>query len=82
MLSIRPELIGAAKIFVTELSTHLGRIQKIADEAKTFSGEDLRKYLASKATKLEHRFHVMKGGAGFLQLEEISTTFNAGRRAL
>ncbi len=68
---IHEALIPAMKIFIEELKGHL----------LFFEGAMGRTELSSKdAEALESRFHVIRGGSGFLQLTEVRQVAERGER--
>lgn len=68
-MPIRPELHSAAKILCEELAGHLRVLESTLSEVAT--ADNAPALLAQQASTLEHRFHTLKGGAGFLQLKKI-----------
>lgn len=78
MTSIQiPELLlDAAKIFVEELETHLDYFEQIRAEAAAGGSPD--EVLRAHAESLGRRFHLIKGGAGFLGLEGMREAATEG----
>lgn len=66
-----PELDGVRAIFADELGGHVEALTAAA--AQTAFSEKVR-------AGLENRFHVIRGGAGFLQLGEIKRIAEIGER--
>jgi HPt (histidine-containing phosphotransfer) domain-containing protein len=64
---------SAYEIFVSELDNHLYFFWDICSSLERCSNaEEISRVFAEHAQKLEHRFHVIKGGAGFLKLERTA----------
>ena len=67
------------QIFAEELSSHVAFFKQVLARLEDVVGEQaIEEELRTKAKKLEHRFHLLKGGAGFLQLKEIAEASLAG----
>lgn len=72
-----PELLReAADIFEKELDGHLQFFERILDEATRAVSPD--EVLRSHAHSLAQRFHLLKGGAGFLGLEPMRIAATEG----
>lgn len=72
MSKLKPELKGAQEIFIKELDTHLLFFDALLKKLPiSGENEEFEKFYQENAKALEHRFHTIKGGAGFLQLSQI-----------
>jgi len=60
-------LQSALGIFIKELDTHVVYFRELLSALE----QEHASCLDESSKTLEHRFHVIKGGAGFLKLEEI-----------
>ena len=65
------------KLFVKELGNHLELLDKILGESPTQS-----EHLELARKRLESRFHLMKGSAGFFALKSISEISSHGEDAM
>ena len=74
--NLPPELESAFVMFKQELLQHM---KVLHDEAALphLSGADFE----SRRKRIEHRFHIIRGGAGFFQLPEISALCADGEKA-
>ncbi len=64
---------SAYEIFAEELEKHLGFLLETSNALGELEKEDeLEKFFSDKAKSLEQRFHVLKGGAGFLKLNKVA----------
>lgn len=81
-ISIRPELRPAFEIFVRELQSHVEYFQKLLVrlDQQVAHKESANDILASERTSLEHRFHTIRGGAGFLGFETMQTLAEQGEK--
>ena len=78
MANLPPELQEAHKLFLRELHGHVATVrEKIATA-------DFRSLDSIEATRkaLEHRFHTIRGGAGFFQLDEVLSAATLGESEL
>ena len=65
---------SAYEIFADELERHLQYMEQCASSLQPIStAEDIHGLFVTAAKSLEQRFHVVKGGAGFLKLERIAS---------
>ena len=69
---VPPYLERALRIFLDELETHLEFFSCVVREQIAMEGE------AKIEEELTRRFHLIKGGAGFLGLKEISAICSGG----
>lgn len=72
MAGIPPELEAAYRVFLEELKKHFGVLTQISAEfhapgQTARSAEETEKIRRS----LQHKFHTIRGGAGFFQLDSI-----------
>ncbi|MCB0322236.1 MAG: Hpt domain-containing protein [Bdellovibrionales bacterium] len=65
-------------IFVTELESHLAALEGFVAELETMPPEKLSSGFDAHAKRLAERFHVLKGGSGFLQLKTIASLTGKG----
>lgn len=75
---IRPELREAYNIFVGELRTHTEFLSKLVTKAK--EAPDALEFLRANAPSLEQRFHLLKGGSGFLKLDDLRELSKRGEQ--
>jgi chemotaxis protein histidine kinase CheA len=62
------------EMFVAEMDTHFAVFQQtVADLEHAQTEDELKKIFSEQAKKLEHRFHLIKGSAGFLRLDAMRT---------
>jgi chemotaxis protein histidine kinase CheA len=62
------------EMFVAEMDTHFVVFQKTVAHLEHAQTEDeLAAIFSEEAKKLEHRFHLIKGSAGFLKLDALRT---------
>jgi chemotaxis protein histidine kinase CheA len=82
MSQVPPELLPALAIFLDELASHLPDIRAAISEmrAELDAGSDDEQAASKHAAALEHKFHLMKGGAGFLQLSEVAQAATSGEK--
>lgn len=60
------------ELFLTEIAGHLEFFEESCSKCSALTNSAaLRDALEELSTKLAHRFHVIKGGSGFLQLKTI-----------
>lgn len=79
--SLPAELQKAYLLFVDELEKHVVFLAEIVQQLQTLdTNENLEPISSSRAEQLEKRFHRIKGGAGFLGLEEISQLADRGEQ--
>lgn len=60
------------ELFLTEIASHLEFFEESCSRCSASANSTaLKDTLEELSTKLAHRFHVIKGGSGFLQLKAI-----------
>lgn len=79
MAGIPPELEAAYHVFLEELKKHSSALAQISSEFQastqiTRSAEEVEKIRRS----LQHKFHTIRGGAGFFQLDLIVSIATEG----
>ena len=73
---LSPRLKEALRLFVKELDEHIGAFeQHLGEEVEEPKSDSKNNIL-----RLKNRFHLIKGGAGFFDLEEIQDTAAEGER--
>ncbi len=70
---IPAELRPAFAIFLKELDTHVSYLVQTVQHMETLADSSNGEF-AKDAQILEHRFHLIKGGAGFFKLDEMLRT--------
>lgn len=81
--SIPQELRPAFAIFLKELDGHLSFFKQVLAELahRSMETEQDSEVLAGEQAKmLIHRFHVIKGGAGFFKLDEMRISAATGEK--
>ena len=70
--NIPPALQPAFELFIKELDAHVIFLQRTVQQIAELQSQNgsSNAYL-KELTSLSHRFHTIKGGAGFFQLSEI-----------
>ena len=64
-------LAQALTLYSTELSSHLSWLEEYFTPLKEVTPAEFFQACEAEARQLEHRFHTLKGGAGFLGLTPI-----------
>ncbi len=75
IMNIQPELKHALEIFIKELDSHIFYLQNTLQSEPLLTDIDNKKHF-------EHRFHTIRGGAGFLQLHEIQQCATEGEKMM
>jgi chemotaxis protein histidine kinase CheA len=77
--SVPPLLQSALKIFVKELESHLDYFDEILAQIQAIKN-NVEPVSEKRAQEIQKKFHLIKGGAGFLGLREISENATNGEQ--
>ncbi len=71
-------LAQAFKLYLSELESHLLQLNTTFEPLRTFDDRLFFEACAKEAKQLEHAFHTLRGGAGFLGLKSVAETAKEG----